>query len=124
VIPPGATCYVDLRSWGYEWYDSDDFELPDKHTHKYVVLGTYGNTTTHLGIARIEVSFPIFGEYCTQRGGLDFEWVILWGSYSALSPEWTLVDDQFAVTHPQVFPDKQRHKLTVAAQRRLGITPG
>jgi len=124
VIPPGATCYVDLRSWGYEWYDSDAFELPDKHTHKYVVLGTYGHTTSHLGIARIEVSFQIFAEYCTQRNGLDFEWVTLWGSYSALCPDWTLVDDQFAVTHPQVFPDKQRSKLIVAAQRRLGITPG
>jgi hypothetical protein len=55
-VAPGMTVFVDLRSWGSDWYRS--LSLPDKDVLTYVTTCVYGNLCFSNGQPCICAVFP------------------------------------------------------------------
>jgi hypothetical protein len=99
VYSVGKECFVDLRSWGYEWYAQ--LGLPNFDTSTYVVRALYGKPDnkgkrTH---AYVKVSFPVF----KRTDSLDFVWCYYEGSCFEFEPsKHTLITEEFVKKFPAI----------------------
>lgn len=80
LVNPGDVVYVNLRSWGYDWYDK--IELPHKYSNRYVVKGIYGTFIKNTNRS-ISITFPEFNE--TYQ--VDNIFVNQWGRNKVLNPD-------------------------------------
>lgn len=96
-VQPDDVAYVDLRSYGSDWYEG--LNLPNADFASYVLLCTYGQwqSPQHL---KIELRCPLFKE----KYEVDHVYVKQHGMCSELLPTMTLVNLDFAKTYPQVLP--------------------
>eukprot|EP01034_Spumella_vulgaris_P022763 gene22763-28924_t len=60
-VQPGDVVYVDLRTWGEEWYKT--LTLPKKHNVTYVVKCVYGELTSDM--KHIKAHYPVLAETYT-----------------------------------------------------------
>jgi hypothetical protein len=104
-IGPGATCYVDLRTWSdpsLTWYYSLNLPEPDLRT--YVVLVHY-EKWAHPKHLLITVRCDLFN----LSWDADSYWVYAHGYQTAFNPDtMILIDVDFALAHPQVLPSSER----------------
>eukprot|EP01042_Synura_sphagnicola_P036688 gene36688-biopygen18962 len=81
--------YVDLRYWGYEWFDTLD--LPNAYVTTYVVACEYVAWHTHRRYRYVKVRYPLFDEVLSDLW--DYYYVYIYGSISTLTDTHTLIDD-------------------------------
>ena len=76
LVAPGDVVYVDLRSYGYEWYST--LNLPDADYSTYVVPPTYTSwlNSKHLKINGI---VALFNEDFSNSKSLSANFVQYWG---------------------------------------------
>jgi hypothetical protein len=97
-VKPGSEVFVDLRCYGWGWYDSLD--LPDKHLLTYVVKYIYRQ---YIGRKqnKIQVYCPVFKETFTVNN----QFVMMYGSDFVFDPAtMVLIDDAFVASHPALLP--------------------
>ena len=94
-VQPGDYAYVDLRSFGYGWYDGL-ISLPDRFTTVYKVLGVYQQwKKTKHEKTTITIKFPAYRNpdndkvYQTDVGRF---WMYFHGHQKALGPGEMLLD--------------------------------
>ena len=98
--------YVDLRYWGYEWFDTLD--LPNAYVTTYVVACEYVAWHTHRRYRYVKVRCPLFDEVLSDLW--DYYYVYIYGSISALNDTHTLVDEQFCLLYPAILPERHRDR--------------
>ena len=99
--------YLDLRYWGYDWFDALD--LPNAYLTTYVVPCEYVAWQTRRRYRYLQVRCPLFDEVLHTLW--DHYYVFMFGSIRALTDAHTLVDEQFCLLHPAVLPDRNRDRL-------------
>jgi RNase H-like domain found in reverse transcriptase len=100
LVKPGDTVFVDIRSWGSQWYSQ--LNLPDPDHSTYVVPLLY-NRWANPKKTKLEGSVPIFNEHWTGRKSLDAFFVFSWGSNHDFDKNlMTLVDDQILLLYPSL----------------------
>ena len=103
----GDTFFLDLRYFGYSWYDN--LELPDAYVTTHVVACEYIEWRVHRRYRYIRVRCPVFDEMLTDWDNFD---VFTYGSIRVLLDlTHTLVDQAFCVAHPNVLPTRSRERL-------------
>ena len=94
-VRPGQKCYVDLRAWGWDYYES--IGLPDMVRKTYVVLCKYVKWTNSKK-TKIDVRCELFGQF--------FEWtsvdVQAYGLKMDLEDMMILVDEDFSRDYPKL----------------------
>ena len=94
-VQPGQECYVDLRAWGWDYYES--IGLPDMVWKTYVVLCKYVKWTNSKK-TKIDVRCELFGQF--------FEWtsvdVQAYGLKMDLEDMMILVDGEFSREYPKL----------------------
>ncbi len=105
LVTPGQTVYVDLRSWGVDWYN--ELTLPDKDTKTYVTICTYGKLsgTPKRPNSRIVANYTDLHEIHTVNNLFISEW----GHQFVNKPEYILIDRQLIIQY-NLF-DKNNAKL-------------
>lgn len=114
VIPP-TVAYIDLRSYGYDWYAS--LGLPDQDHVTYVVAYQYlryGNKsqTTLVAICKV------LDELYESRRALDAFFVYTYGAILTLGPNMVLVDESFILRYPSILEPSKRARLINAYRNR------
>ena len=99
--------YLDLRYWGYEWFDALD--LPNAYSTTYVVPCEYVAWQTRRRYRSVQVRCPLFDEVLHTLW--DHYYVFIYGSVRALTDAHTLVDEQFCLLYPDILPDRNRDRL-------------
>ena len=99
--------YVDLRYWGYEWFDTLD--LPNAYVTTYVVACEYVAWHTHRRYRYVKVRCPLFDEVLSDLW--DYYYVYIYGSISTLNDTHTLIDEQFCLLYPAILPERNRDRL-------------
>ena len=99
--------YLDLRYWGYDWFDTLD--LPDAYTTTYVVECKYVAWHTRRRYRFIQVMCPLFDEVLDHLW--DHYYVFCYGSIRALTNAHTLIDAQFCLRYPDILPARNRDRL-------------
>jgi hypothetical protein len=102
-IQQGTTCYVNLRSWGENWYA--ELDLPNCYTTIYMVQGVYGKSCIVKKIPLIDIDFPVLEENYNGKFGVNGEFIYLWGSNFNWQSGYILVDEQFLYKHPQIIAE-------------------
>ena len=100
LVVPGDVVYVDLRSYGYEWYST--LNLPDADYSTYVVPLTYTSwlNSKHLKINGI---VAVFNEDYSKSKSLSADFVHCWGHTTVFdSINMTLIDKLLLNKHPQM----------------------
>jgi len=110
----GSVIYVDLRYWGYDWYDGLD--LPNAYVTTHVVACEYLRWRTHRRYRFVQVRCPVFDEILRDWDNYD---VHVYGGISELAVGHTLVDEAFCVLHPDVLPDRNRDRLIADYSTRV-----
>jgi hypothetical protein len=96
-VKPGDEVFVDLRSFGYSWYE--ELCLPNADIKTYVLIFRYLNWTSKP--LKIKVRCDIFRETFE----VDHTFVHCYGSVTTFNPEFmVLIDDSFVKLYPQVLP--------------------
>jgi hypothetical protein len=95
-VKPGDTVFVDLRSYGADWYSSLD--LPNLHTSSYYVQYIYKNFNQRK--TRIKCYAPVFNETFWVTN--DF--VTRYGSIFSMPADGILITDEFANRFPAIKP--------------------
>ena len=80
--------YLDLRYWGYDWFDALD--LPNAYLTTYVVPCEYVAWQTRRRYRYVQVRCPLFDEVLHTLW--DHYYVFMFGSIRALTDAHTLVD--------------------------------
>jgi hypothetical protein len=94
---PGTSAYVDLRSYGWDWYSTLD--IPDCDTLSYCVLCTYG--TWHSALAKtILLFYPLFN----STRDVSHTFIIQYGSLPTLPSLAILVDAALLSQYPSLLP--------------------
>ena len=99
--------YLDLRYWGYDWFDTLD--LPNAYTTTYVVECKYVAWHTRRRYRFIQVMCPLFDEVLDHLW--DHYYVFCYGSIRALTNAHTLIDEQFCLRYPDILPARNRDRL-------------
>ena len=99
--------YLDLRYWGYEWFDALD--LPNAYSTTYVVPCEYVAWQTRRRYRFVQVRCPLFDEVLHTLW--DHYYVFIYGSVRALTDAHTLVTEQFCLLYPDILPDRNRDRL-------------
>ena len=100
LVAPGDIVYVDLRSYGFDWYST--LNLPDSDYSNYVVQLTYTSwyNSKHLKINGI---VPIFNEDFSNSAALSADFVHYWGHKKNFdSSNMILIDKHLLNKHPQM----------------------
>ena len=100
LVVPNDTVYVDLRSYGYEWYST--LNLPDADYSNYVVSLTYTSwyNSKHLKINGI---VPTFNEDFSNSKSLTADFVYYWGHNKIFdSSSMILIDLPLLQKYPQM----------------------
>jgi uncharacterized ubiquitin-like protein YukD len=95
-VHPGVIVYVDLRSYGADWYDQ--LTLPDKYLVKYVVEYKYLNFVE--SNTRIRCFCKVFNEHFV----VDRDFVQRYGMVFDLPPAAVLIDTDFCSKYPEIMP--------------------
>jgi hypothetical protein len=105
LVKPGDTAWVDLRSFGEEWYIGLD--IPDKYHTVYLVRVHY-KSWANKSRTQINAEFPIFDELFA----VDHYFVFSFGSLMSL-PTYShqVVDKDFVKRYPSVLPEVKRDKI-------------
>ena len=106
-IAIGDVFYLDLRYWGYAWFD--DLELPDAYATTYVVTCEYHAWQTRRRYRFLQVRCPLFDEILATPW--DQYYVFIYGAIRELTPGHTLIDKAFCYLHPDVLPARNRDRL-------------
>ena len=101
------TFYLDLRYWGYDWFDGLD--LPDAYATTYVVLCEYVAWQTRGRYRYVQVRCPLFDEILHTLW--HYYYVYVFGSVHALTDAHTLVDEPFCLLYPDILPVRNRDQL-------------
>ena len=80
--------YLDLRYWGYAWFDALD--LPNAYSTTYVVPCEYVAWQTRRRYRFVQVRCPLFDEVLHTLW--DHYYVFIYGSVRALTDAHTLVN--------------------------------
>ena len=99
--------YLDLRYWGYDWFDALD--LPNAYSTTYVVPCEYVAWQTRRRYRFVQVRCPLFNEVLHTLW--DHHYVFIYGSVRGLTDAHTLVDEQFCLLYPDILPDRNRDRL-------------
>ena len=100
LVAPGDIIYVDLHSYGFDWYST--LNLPDSDYSNYVVQLTYTSwyNSKHLKINGI---VPIFNEDFSNSASLSADFVHYWGHKKNFdSSTMILIDKLLLNKHPQM----------------------
>jgi hypothetical protein len=92
----GDVVYVDLRSYGADWYDTLD--TPDKYLIKYLVEYRYPDFLE--AKTRIRCHCPVFNEYFV----VDRDFVQRYGTRRTIPPSSVLIDSSFCKKFTSVMP--------------------
>jgi hypothetical protein len=104
-VAPGDTVFLDIRSFGHEWYATLD--LPDLFHSTYVVSCFYQKWKSNAH-RKIEVKCDIFD----QEYVFDHFTVRSYGTVKIFDPSsMILVDKSFASKHPFILPEEKRETL-------------
>ena len=105
LVKPGDMAWVDLRSFGEEWYIGLD--IPDKYHTVYLVRVHY-KSWANRSRTQINAEFPIFDELFA----VDHYFVFCFGSLMSL-PTYShqVVDADFVKRYPSVLPEQKRDKI-------------
>lgn len=105
LVKPGDSAWVDLRSFGEEWYIGLD--IPDKYHTVYLVGARY-KSWVNKSRTQINAEFPIFDE----AFAVDHYFVFSFGSLMSL-PTYShqVVDAEFVKSYPSVLPESKRAKI-------------
>jgi hypothetical protein len=98
-VHPGVVVYVDLRSYGSDWYDT--LNLPDKYLTKYVVEYKYLNFLD--SNTRIRCFCKVFNEYFV----VDRDFVQRYGTNFEIPVGAVLIDADFCKKYPEILPKLQ-----------------
>jgi hypothetical protein len=101
-VKPGDTVYVDLRYYGFAWYES--LLLPDSAHVLYVVEMLYIDLSSSK--RKITAKCILFDEVLV----FDHYTVVRFGSNKNVN-DMKLIDAKFCIQYPQVLPDNSRNKL-------------
>jgi len=99
--------YLDLRYWGYDWFDALD--LPNAYVTTYVVQCEYVAWVTRRRYRFVQVRCPLFDEVLFTLW--DHYYVFAYGSIRELTTSHTLVTEQFCLLYPAVFSERNRDRL-------------
>ena len=99
--------YLDLRYWGYDWFDTLD--LPNAYATTYVVLCEYVVWHTHGRYRYVQVRCPLFDEILSDLW--HHYYVYVYGSIRTLTDAHTLIDEQFCLLYPDILPPRNRERL-------------
>jgi hypothetical protein len=113
LVVPGDTVYVDLRSYGFQWYSS--LNLPDSDYSNYIVMLTYTSwfDSKHL---KINGTVSIFNEHWCANKSLTANFVYYWGHTKIFdSSNMTLIDLPLLTKYPQLSPLTRIHLNLAAA---------
>jgi hypothetical protein len=105
-VRPGMEVYVDLRCYGWDWYDLLD--LPDKHVLTYVVKYVYRD---YVGANRTKIKAycPIFDETFTVAN----HFVMTYGSDVVFdSATMILIDEALIARYPALLPSARVSTIT------------
>jgi hypothetical protein len=105
LVAPGDTVFLDIRSFGHEWYAT--LELPDLFHSSYVVSCFYKKWKSNAH-RKIEVKCDVFD----QEYVFDHFTVRSYGSVKTFNPtSMILVDKAFALKYPFILPEEKREAL-------------
>jgi hypothetical protein len=110
-IELGEEFYIDLRFWGYDFYDSLD--LPNMYVTRHVVLGKYYKWRKGPG-SHVQVYVPVFLEYLRDW---DYYDVSRYGRLVRLTAEMTLVTSDMCAEFPMLNPDPPKPKKRTGSHR-------
>ena len=110
-IELGEEFYIDLRFWGYDFYDSLD--LPNMYVTRHVVLGKYYKWRKGPG-SHVQVYVPVFLEYLRDW---DYYDVSRYGCFVRLTTEMTLVTEDMCAEFPMLKPDPPKPKKRTGSHR-------
>ena len=99
----GEIVYMDLRRWGEVW--NDQLELPRSYETLHAVECRYTGWEGK-GQRKIKMDCELFSD------------VYFYGLERTLTPDMSFVDDQFALQHPEVLPDKPRKRTAILERLR------
>jgi hypothetical protein len=110
-VKPGVSAFVDLRSYGFQWYQK--LALPDLDHLDYVVEYKYGDWSSDKH-TKISARCAVFDENYSR---LDHLFVYRYGSSLEFQPShMVLIDPSFVLKHPNVLPDAKRARLLARYQ--------
>jgi hypothetical protein len=106
-VNPGNIVFVDLRSYGADWYESLELPLSDLKT--YVVQYRYQRWIDNKVKLRIKAHCHVFCETFT----VNHDFVLRYGSVFDFNPDtMILVDEPFVLQYPDLMPGpRPRQKL-------------
>lgn len=92
LISPGTVVYVDIREWGFLWYDKLE-NLPDRHTKTYVLKGVYKEFCGSKPHERRKIwihfaQLPV----AKSRHKVDNWFVVTYGHQTSLHPDYIELD--------------------------------
>jgi hypothetical protein len=99
------TVYVDLRSYGSDWYTQ--LSLPDGDHVTYVVPYQYVRWYHRNRRHKVIVTCSLFEEEHTLTGS----WVYFWGRHKVLNPSMVEITPSFCVKYPAVLPAESKQRL-------------
>jgi hypothetical protein len=95
-VSPGIICYIDIRSWGWDWYSNIGLDITVRE-RKYVVSSKYikWENTSH---TKIVLCTPLFDQ--------EFSWshidVLRYGLSLLLTPEMVLITAEMIKDYPKL----------------------
>jgi hypothetical protein len=103
IVQPGDTVYVDIRYFGFIWYDK--LLLPDSVHSRYMVEMMYIDISKSL--RKITAKCELFDEELV----FDHYTVIRFGTNKVIKENMQLIDTNFCIKYPQILPDNTRKQL-------------
>lgn len=95
-VAPNDEVYVDLRSYGSEWYDT--LSLPDLHEKTYYILFIYKD------VDKVKNKIQCFAPVFSENFWVTNEFVYRYGSIRTLPVDGILVSRELANKFPEIKP--------------------
>jgi hypothetical protein len=114
-VKPGSISYVDLEAFGTDWFLALKFPW-DKNNRRYVLAYKYRpfNNPSH---KKINMYSQLLDEDIVDA---EHYFVYSYGCVQIFDPlKMILVDDQFALQHPQIFSADRQQELIARCHTRL-----
>lgn len=114
VIREGMTVYVDIRTWGSDWYST--LSLPDKDLITYVTTCVYGS---FCGPSKNPHSLvnSIYPEMCGETFVVDNWFVTRNGCQNKVGVDEVLLTSEMII-HFDLGPVEVKNRLTVGSRKR------
>lgn len=117
-VAPGDGVYVDLRSYGHEWYKT--LSLPSLHHTTYLLEYHYGSWS-NASHTKIDAHCPLFDESFVVSN--DF--IVHYGSHRPLSSyvpsmNEVILSAELCCRHPDILPEHNRQRLLTSLSSQRG----